>query len=219
MREAFNIIPVMKTFSAPDLRNVAVVGHNTVGKTTLIAALLHAAGAITRPGRIDDGTCPTDFDGEELERKISINLACAHAVHRDVRINFLDAPGYGIFSPEARAAVAAADSVLIVLDAVSGVEVQTEKAWKFAAEFKRPVLFVINRMDRERASFDRVMEAVHKKFAREIVALQIPVGEEKAFKGTVDLVRMEAHLLDNGKRTDGPIPADLAERATIRGKP
>ena len=213
MREAFNIIPVMKTFSAPDLRNVAVVGHNTVGKTTLVAALLHAAGAITRPGRIDEGTCPTDFDGEELERKISINLACAHAVHRDVRINFLDAPGYGIFSTEARAAVAAADSVLLVLDAVSGVEVQTEKAWKFATEFHRPVLFVINRMDRERASFDRVMDAVHKKFGREIVALQIPVGEEKAFKGTVDLVRMEAHLLDNGKRTDGPIPADLAERA------
>ncbi|HEV2064813.1 MAG TPA: elongation factor G [Thermoanaerobaculia bacterium] len=205
----------MKTFSAPDLRNIAVVGHNTVGKTTLVAALLHAAGAITRPGRIEEGTCPTDFDGEELERKISINLACAHAVHRDVRINFLDAPGYGIFSPEARAAVAAADSVLIVLDAVSGVEVQTEKAWKFAAEFSRPILFVINRMDRERASFDRVMEAVHKKFGREIVALQIPVGEEKAFKGTVDLVRMEAHLLDNGKRTDGPIPADLAERAKV----
>jgi elongation factor G len=213
MREVFNIIPTMKTFSAPDLRNIAVVGHNTVGKTTLVAALLHAAGAITRPGRIEEGTCPTDFDGEELERRISINLACAHAVHRDVRINFLDAPGYGIFSPEARAAVAAADSVLLVLDAVSGVEVQTEKAWKFAAEFSRPVLFVINRMDRERASFDRVMEAVHKKFGREIVALQIPVGEEKAFKGTVDLVRMEAHLLDNGKRTDGPIPADLAERA------
>src|SRR6266849_6111199 len=90
----------MKTFSAPELRNIAVAGHNTVGKTTLIAALLYAAGATTRPGRIDDGTCPTDFDTEEIERKISINLACAHAIHRDVRINFIDAPGSGIFSPE-----------------------------------------------------------------------------------------------------------------------
>src|SRR6202171_4274122 len=107
----------MKILSAADLRNVAVVGHNTVGKTTLVAAMLHAAGATTRPGRIEEGTCPTDFDGEELERKISINLACAHAIHRDVRINFLDAPGYGIFSPEARAAVAAADAAIIVLDA------------------------------------------------------------------------------------------------------
>jgi elongation factor G len=203
----------MKIFSPAELRNVAVVGHNTVGKTTLVAALLYAAGAITRPGRIEEGTCPTDFDAEELERKISINLACAHAVHRDVRVNLLDAPGYGIFATEARAAVAAADAAIIVLDAVSGVEVQTEKAWKFAAEFQRPVLFVINRMDRERASFDRSMESLHKKFGREVVALQIPVGEEKSFQGTVDLVRMEAHLHENGKRVDGPIPADLAERA------
>src|SRR6266540_3347588 len=141
----------MKPLSAPQLRNVAVVGHNTVGKTTLVAALLYATGALTRPGKIDEGTCPTDFDGEEIDRKISINLACAHAIHRDSRINFIDAPGYGIFAPEAR-------------DAVSGVEVQTERVWKFAQEFERPVLFVINRMDRERASFDRTVEAMQKKF-------------------------------------------------------
>src|SRR5512143_839250 len=168
----------MKIFSAPELRNVAVTGHNTVGKTTLVAAMLYAAGVTTRPGRVEDGTCPTDFDTEEIERKISINLSCAHAIHRDVRVNFLDAPGYGIFAPEMRAAVAAADAVLIVCDAVSGVEVQTEKAWKFAEEFGRPVLFVINRMDRERASFDRVMEALLRKFGRGAVALQIPIGEE-----------------------------------------
>jgi elongation factor G len=203
----------MKPLSAPQLRNVAIVGHNTVGKTTLVAAMLHAAGATTRAGKIDDGTCPTDFDAEEIDRKISINLACAHAMHRDTRVNFLDAPGYGIFAPEARSAVYAADSAIIVLDAVSGVEVQTERAWKFAQEFGRPVLFVVNRMDRERASFDRVIEGLGKKFGRGIVALQIPVGEEKAFRGTVDLVRMESHVHEGGKRVDGPIPADLAERA------
>ena len=203
----------MKIFSASELRNVAVIGHNTVGKTTLVAALLYAAGATTRPGRVEEGSCPTDFDGEEIERKISINLACAHAIHRDGRVNFLDAPGYGIFSPEARAAVAAADAALIVCDAVSGVEVQTEKAWKFAQEFERPVLFVINRMDRERASFDRVMENLQNKFGRGVVSLQIPVGEEKAFRGTVDLVRMETHVHEGGKRTALPIPEDLAERS------
>jgi len=203
----------MKPLSAPELRNVAVVGHNTVGKTTLVAALLHAAGAIPRPGRIEDGTCPTDFDAEEVDRKISINLSVAHAVHRGTRINFLDAPGYGIFAPEARSAVYNADSAIIVLDAVSGVEVQTERVWKFAAEFGRPVMFVVNRMDRERASFDRVVEAMQKKFGRGVVALQIPFGEEKSFKGTVDLVRMEAHYHEGGKRTDGPIPDDLAERS------
>ena len=204
----------MKPLSAPEIRNIAVVGHNTVGKTTLIASLLHAAGATTRPGRIEDGTCPTDFDGEEMDRKISINLACAHAMHRDTRLNFLDAPGYGIFSPEARSAVYTADAAMIVLDAVSGVEVQTERVWKFAAEFGRPVLFVINRMDRDRASFDRSVESLKKKFGRGVVPLQIPVGEEKSFKGTVDLVRMEAHLNEGGKRADGPTPADLAERAS-----
>jgi elongation factor G len=203
----------MKPMSAPSLRNVAVVGHNTVGKTTLVGALLFAAGAVSRPCRVEDGTCPTDFDGEEIDRKISINLACAHALHRDVRINFLDAPGYGIFSPEARAAVAAADSVLLVLDAVSGVEVQTEKSWKFAEEFGLPVLLVVNRMDRERASFERCLESLIKKFGRGIVPLQIPIGEEKGFRGTVDLVRMEAHLQADGKRTEGPIPAELSEDA------
>ena len=203
----------MKPLSAPELRNVAVVGHNTVGKTTLVAALLHAAGAIPRAGRIEDGTCPTDFDAEEIDRKISINLSVAHAVHRNVRINFLDAPGYGIFAPEARSAVYAADAAIIVLDAVSGVEVQTERVWKNAAEFGRPVMFVVNRMDRERASFDRVVEALQKKFGRGVVALQIPFGEEKTFKGTVDLVRMEAHYHEAGKRADGAIPDDLAERA------
>jgi len=203
----------MKPLSAPELRNVAVVGHNTVGKTTLVAALLHAAGAVPRAGRIEDGTCPTDFDAEEIDRKISINLSVAHAVHRNVRINFLDAPGYGIFAPEARSAVYTADAAIIVLDAVSGVEVQTERVWKNAAEFGRPVMFVVNRMDRERASFDRVIEALQKKFGRGVVALQIPFGEEKTFKGTVDLVRMEAHYHEAGKRADGPIPDDLAERA------
>src|SRR5438105_1173507 len=203
----------MKIFSAPELRNVAVVGHNTVGKTTLVAAMLHASGATTRPGRIEDGTCPTDFDAEEVDRKISINLSCAHAIHRDTRVNFLDAPGYGIFAPEARAAVFAADAALIVLDAVSGVEVQTERVWKFALEFGRPVIFVVNRMDRERASFDRSMESLQRKFGRGVVALQIPVGEERTFRGTVDLVRMESHLIEGGKRVDAPIPPDLAERA------
>jgi len=203
----------MKPLSAPQIRNIAVVGHNTVGKTTLVSALLFAAGATTRPGKIEEGTCVTDFDAEEIDRKISINLSCAHAIHRDTRINFLDAPGYGIFAPEARAAVASADAAVIVLDAVSGVEVQTERVWKFASEFSRPVMFVVNRMDRDRASFDRVVEGLQKKFGRGVIALQIPVGEEKAFRGTVDLVRMEAHIHEGGKRVDGPIPDDLAERA------
>ncbi|MGH9442298.1 MAG: elongation factor G [Thermoanaerobaculia bacterium] len=208
----------MKVFSAPEIRNVAVLGHNTVGKTTLVSAMLHRAGVTTRPGDIHAGTCITDFDAEEIDRKISINLGVAHAVHRDTKVNLLDAPGYGIFTSEARCAVVAADAVLIVLDAVSGVEVQTEKAWKFAEQLARPVLFVLNRMDRERASLERCITELQKRFGRGVIALQIPVGAEKNFQGTIDLVRMEAHMLEDGKRKDGPIPDDSRERADAEHK-
>ena len=208
----------MKVFSAPEIRNVAVLGHNTVGKTTLVSAMLHRAGVTTRPGDIHAGTCVTDFDSEEIDRKISINLGVAHAIHRDVKVNLLDAPGYGIFVSEARCAVAAADAVLLVVDAVSGVEVQTEKAWKFAEQFGRPVVFVVNRMDRERASLERCLADLQKKFGRGVVALQIPVGSEKNFHGTIDLVRMEAHMLEDGKRKDGAIPEDHRERAEAEHK-
>src|SRR5215470_3854872 len=203
----------MKLFSAKEIRNVAVLGHNTVGKTTLVSAMLHRAGALTRAGDIDSGTCVTDFDSEEIDRKISINLGVAHALHRDVRVNFLDAPGYGIFGSEARCAAVAADAVLLVLDAVSGVEVQTEKAWKLAEQYGRPVLFVVNRMERERASLERCVAELQKRFGRGVFPLQIPVGSEKSFAGTVDLVRMESHLLKDGQRKDGPIPEDLRARA------
>jgi len=208
----------MKVFSAKEIRNVAVLGHNTVGKTTLVSAMLHRAGAITRAGDIQAGTCVTDFDGEEIDRKISINLGVAHAIHRDTKVNFIDAPGYGIFVSEARCAVAAADAVLIVVDAVAGIEVQTEKAWKFAEQFGKPVLFVVNRMDRERASLDRCVADLQKKFGRGVLALQIPVGSEKSFHGTIDLVRMEAHMLEDGKRKDEAIPEEYRERADAEHK-
>jgi elongation factor G len=208
----------MKIFSANEIRNIAVLGHNTVGKTTLVSAMLHRAGATTRPGEVNAGTCVTDFDAEEIERKISINLGAAHAVHRDVKINFLDAPGYGIFFSEARCAAIAADAILLVVDAVAGIEVQTEKAWKLAEEQRKPVIFVVNRMDRERASFERVTGDLQKKFGRSVVPLQIPVGAEKAFQGTIDLVRMEAHSWKEGKRIDGPIPAEFQERADAEHK-
>src|SRR5260221_14266943 len=107
----------MKVLSAPEIRNVAVLGHNTVGKTTLVSAMLHRTGATTRPGDIHAGTCVTDFDAEEIDRKISINLGVAHAIHRDVKVNFLDTPVYGIFVSEAKGGVAVADALVIVLDA------------------------------------------------------------------------------------------------------
>ncbi len=181
----------MKPLSAPQIRNVAVVGHNTV-KTTLVAALLYAAGATTRPGRIEDGTCLLPYSTEEIDRKISINLSCAHAIHRDTRINFLDAPGYGIFAPEARSAVRCGRRDPRARRRVGRRGPDREDVE--VRERVQPPGPVRRQPHGPRAGVVRpVMESLQKKFGRGVVALQIPIGEEKDFKGTVDLVRMEAH--------------------------
>ena len=159
----------MKAYPASAIHNVAVVGHNGVGKTTLVSALLHEAGATPRFGRVEEGNAPTDFDPEEVERKISIGLAVASLEWKKKKINLIDTPGYGIFVSEMICGLRAADAALLVVDAVAGVEVQTEKAWKVCEELGLPRLIVVNRMDRERADGGRVMDQLQKKFGRERV--------------------------------------------------
>src|SRR5687767_797810 len=128
----------MKVYSGSEIRNVAVVGHNDTGKTTLVSQLLFNAGAITRMGRVEDGTTVTDFDQDEVERKHSISSAVAFVEWKDTKVNLLDAPGFGIFIMEAKSVMRVADSTVIVVSGVTGVEVTTEKVWKFADEFKLP---------------------------------------------------------------------------------
>src|SRR5437868_1682008 len=183
----------MKVYAGSEIRNVAVVGHNDTGKTTLISQLLFNAGAITRLGRIDDGTTVTDFDPDEIERKHSISTAVAFAEWKNTKINLLDSPGFGIFLMEAKSALRVADAAIVVVSAVTGVEVTTEKMWKFTEEYSLPRLIVMNKMDRERASFGRTFEALQKKFGKNVVPIQIPIGEEKDFRGIVDLVSMKAY--------------------------
>src|SRR4026209_2147276 len=142
------------------IRSVALVGHGGVGKTSLVEALLHACGATTRLGRVDDGTTTTDFDPDEIKRKISINTATAFCDYKGHRINLIDTPGYGDSVADARAGAGAA---LVVVDAVAGVQVQTEKVWKFANEYNLPRAIVINRLDRERADFSRTLESLQKR--------------------------------------------------------
>jgi elongation factor G len=206
----------MKVYSGSEIRNVAVVGHNDTGKTTLVTQLLFNAGAVTRLGRIDDGTTVTDFDQDEIDRKHSISAAIAFAEWQNTKINFLDAPGFGIFVMEARTAMRVADSAAIVVSGVTGVEVSTERVWKFAEEFELPRLIVINKMDRERASFARTLEALQKKFGKNVVPIQLPIGEEKDFTGVIDLVSMKAwkYAADgSGKYETSDIPADLKAEA------
>jgi elongation factor G len=206
----------VKVYETKDIRNVGVVGHGDSGKTTLTAGLLFTTGATNRLLRVDEGNTITDFDDEEISRKISISTAIAVAESKKTKINILDTPGYNIFINDTRASLVAADAALVLVDGVAGVEVQTEKVWGFAEEFKLPRAVVINKLDRERADFARALASVQEIFGRAAVPIQIPLGAERDFTGVVDLVRMRAYTYTadgDGKGKEGDIPANLADAA------
>jgi elongation factor G len=207
----------MKVYSGSEIRNIAIVGHNDTGKTTLVSQLLFNAGAVTRLGRIDDGTTVTDFDPDEIDRKHSISTAVAFAEWKDTKINLIDTPGFGIFLMEAKSALRVADAAMVVLSGVTGVEVSTEKVWKFADEFELPRVVVINKLDRERSSATRVLDTLQQKFSKSVTPVQLPIGEEKDFSGVVDLVSMKAYIYSkdgSGKHTEEEIPEDLKAQAS-----
>jgi elongation factor G len=201
----------MKVYDASSIRNVALVGHSGAGKTQLIAALLFDAGAINRMGKVDDGTTVTDYDEEEIARKHTLSCSLAHAEWNKHKINFIDTPGMANFLSDARAALRVADAALVVVDAVAGAEVSTEKVWAAAEEHDVPRIVVLNRLDRERASLERSLESLRTVFGRTVVPIQLPIGTEKSFKGVVDLVGMKAWTFagETGKPSETPIPADM----------
>src|SRR5438445_4422454 len=206
----------MKIYESKDIRNVGVVGHGHSGKTSLTAALLYSTGASNRLTRVDEGNTITDFDDEEIQRKITIATALAFVEWKKTKINLLDTPGFNIFLNDTRAAMVAADSALVLVDGVSGVEVQTEKVWDIANDYKLPRAILINKLDRERSSFERALESVQSFFGRTAVPIQLPIGAEKDFNGFVDLVRMKAYTYTpdgDGKRKESDIPANLADAA------
>jgi elongation factor G len=195
------------------IRNVGVVGHGGVGKTSLVEALLFAASAVTRLGKVDDGSTTTDFDPDEIKRKISINTAVAYCDWKGHHVNFVDTPGYGDFIADARAGLRVVEAAVVVVDAVAGVQVQTEKIWKFASEYELPRAVVVNRLDRERADFSRTLESITRRLKGRAVPLHVPVGDEHAFQGFVDLVKMKATLYADGKPREADIPGEVADRA------
>jgi len=206
----------VKVYESKDIRNVGVVGHGDSGKTSLTAGLLFTAGATNRLLRVDEGNTITDFDDEEIARKITISTAIAVAEWKKTKINILDTPGYNIFINDTRAALVAADAALVLVDGVAGVEVQTEKVWAFANDFKLPRAVIIDKLDRERADFQRALESVHEFFGRAAVPVQLPIGSEREFKGVVDLIRMKAYTYTpdgDGKGKEGEIPTDLTDAA------
>ncbi len=204
----------MQVESPEKIRNLAVTGHNDTGKTTLLSALLYTGGVSTRLAKVEDGNTTTDFDHEEIERGISIGLAPCFVPWRQHKLNFIDCPGYGIFFTETRAGMRAADAVLLAINGVSGVEVNTEKVWQTAEELGSPVLLHLTKMDRERADFERALDSLRQKFGREVQPVQLPIGAEASLSGVVDLVAQKAYTFTrdgDGKGKAAEIPAEMAE--------
>jgi elongation factor G len=206
----------MKVYDAQSLRNVALVGHSGAGKTQLVSTLLFDAGAVNRLGRVDDGTTVTDYDDEEITRKHTLSAALAYAEWNKTKINLIDTPGMANFLSDARAALRVADAALVVVDGVAGVEVSTEKVWAAAEELEVPRLIVLNRLDRDRASLERSLESLRAVFGRTVVPVQLPIGEERAFRGVVDLVAMKAWVFEDGsgRAAEAAVPADMESAAT-----
>ncbi len=193
------------------IRNVALVGHGGSGKTTLAEALLFATGALSRLGRVEDGTTVSDFEPEEHAHGISISLAMTPVEFEDTRINVIDAPGYADFVNEVEAALSVADLAVLVVSAVEGVEVQTEVAWRLAARRNLPRLVFVNKLDRERADFERTLDQLRNLFGAGIAPLELPIGHEADFHGVADLLTDTAITYSTGKPVTEAIPEDMAE--------
>ncbi|HEX9899014.1 MAG TPA: elongation factor G [Candidatus Methylomirabilis sp.] len=206
----------MKRPETAKIRNVALVAHGSAGKTALTEAMLFTAGATTRLGRVDDGTTTTDFDEDEIRRKISISAALAWCEWKGCKFNLVDTPGFAAFLTDAKNTLRVVDGVVVVVGAPDGVKVQTEKVWSYAAAQDLPRAIYLSKMDRERADLTRALEDVRKNLSPKAVPVQVPIGQEAGFAGVVDLVRMRAIRFatdGSGKATEGDVPTDVKSLA------
>ncbi len=200
----------MKTYDAKDIRNVLLVGHGGAGKTTLLEAMLYTSGAITRMGTVEDGNTVSDHDPDEQRKGISVSLSMAPIEWDGVKINVLDAPGYADFVGDLRSAIRAADAVIVVVSAVDGVEVQTEAAWELAVEAGLPRAIFVNKLDRERSSFQDTLDQLVSSFGNQVAPLELPIGAEAEFSGIADLLHAKADRYPNGPiAEEGDWPDEL----------
>ena len=198
------------------IRNVGIVAHGGAGKTTLAEAILFDAGATSRLGKVEDGTTVTDFDEDEIKRRMSISSALAFCEWKGHKLNLVDTPGASIYLTDTRNCLRVLDSALVVVSSVSGVKVQTEKVWSFAESGNKTRVIFINKMDQEQADFFRVLEDVRKNLCSIATPVQLPIGAEASFRGIVDLIRMKALTYQGGgtgKSSEGEIPSDLKPKA------
>jgi elongation factor G len=212
----------MRVFESDSIRNICVVGHGASGKTSLTAAFIFNSGAATRLARVEDGNTVTDWEDEEIERKISISCSLAHCEWSKKKVNILDTPGYRPFLAETQLAIRAADAAVVVVDAVAGVEVQTEKVWAFCNDYSLPRMIVLNKMDRDNASSERSLESLEESFGRGAVAIQIPLGIERDFAGVISIVHNKAYRYSrdgSGKFQEEEVPAQYKDEvAQMRDK-
>lgn len=202
----------MKEYATENIRNVALIGHGSTGKTSLSEAMLFSAKTINRLGRVDDGTTTSDFDPDEIRRSFSVNLSVLPFEWQGTKLNILDTPGYADFVGEVKCGVRAADAAVIMVCAASGVQVGTEYAWAYADEQNLPRLVFINRMDRENADFHQTLSQLQEMFGQKCVAFQLPLGAQANFRGVVDLLTMKAYVGEKGEAQE--VPKELLEQAT-----
>jgi len=205
----------VKEYSIEAIRNIGLVGHGTVGKTTLSEAILFSAGVTNRMGKIEDGSTKSDYSPSEISRGISINVSMLHCDWKGTKVNILDTPGYIDFTGEVREALRVVEGAVVVVNALSGVEVGTEKVWQYASDYGVSRIIFINMLGRENASFDSALESATERFGSSAIPLQIPSGEGIGFNSIVDLLKMKllTYSDDSGRPVESDIPADLQPRA------
>jgi elongation factor G len=202
----------MKVYKAEQIRNVALISHVGAGKTSLVDAALYDSGAVTRQGKVDEGSSISDYDPDELKRRMSLNATVLPVEWKNHKINFIDTPGYADFAGEVKAALRVADAALVVVTAEKGVEVGTELTWQYADERNLPRIVLVNKLDRENTSFDNALKSLRDQFGLKVVPLQVPIGEQSGFKGVVDLVTQKGYTFEGGNKVqEVAIPDDLKD--------
>ncbi len=199
----------MKEYKTEQIRNVVLLGHGGTGKTSLAEAALFSSGGATRLGRVDDGTATADFEPDEIKRKISLSLALVPCEWAGHKINIIDCPGYADFVGEVKSGIAAADFGVVVVDALAGVQVGTERAWLHAEKARLPRVIFVNRMDRENANFRQAVDQLQAMFGKKVAPVQLPIGAQDKFAGVVDLIERKAYTGEKG--APGEIPAEMAD--------
>lgn len=208
----------MKTYNLDKIRNVALVGHSNCGKTTLTEALLYVTKVTNRMGKVEDGNTVSDFDKEEKDRQVSIGTSVIPIEFEDTKINFLDTPGYFDFVGEVYGGLRVASGAVVVVDASSGIEVGTEKVWRYLEQRGLPRVIVLNKMDKENVKFDVLLEELRERFGKKVVPFALPIGEGESFKGYVDIVDRQGRLIEEMDNVKIEVPEDLADKVEeLRG--